>query len=99
MAMTFLSVRVAINWTAEWHRRALYRLTAQGAGVVFDGSTPNHLSLPDGTSAKNGEQFGVNGTNFGVTGTNFNDTLIGGSLDDFLSGNGGDDSLVGGVGQ
>ena len=31
-------------------------LSAKGAGVVFDGSVSNHLSLRDGTSAKNGEQ-------------------------------------------
>jgi Ca2+-binding RTX toxin-like protein len=67
-------------------------LSSQGAGVVFDGSVSNHLSLPDGTSAKNGERFSVSGTNF-------SDVLIGGSLDDYLVGNGGDDSLVGGAGD
>ena len=67
-------------------------LSAQGAGVVFDGSAPNHLSLSDGTSAKNGEQFLV-------WGTNFSDTLIGGSLGDSLYGYDGDDSLVGGAGD
>ena len=67
-------------------------LSGEGAGVVFDGARRTHLSLKNGTSAKNGEQFDVSGTNFG-------DTLVGANLDDRFSGNDGDDSLVGGAGN
>jgi Ca2+-binding RTX toxin-like protein len=68
------------------------RLQAQGAGVVFNGSVKNHLSLHGGSRAKNGEQFDVRGTEF-------NDTLIGGGLDDTFQGGGGNDEVSGGAGN
>ncbi len=67
-------------------------LSGEGASLVFDGTSRIHLSLKNGTSAKNGEQFDVSGTNF-------SDRLVGANLDDRFFGNGGDDSLVGGAGN
>lgn len=37
-------------------------LSGEGAGVVFNGISPTHLSLKNKTSAKNGEQFDISGT-------------------------------------
>ena len=70
----------------------ILQLFDQTAGIVFNGTASTHLTLADGTTARNGEFFTV----YGGSG---NDTLIGGAGIDFLRGGDGNDSVRGGAGD
>jgi Ca2+-binding RTX toxin-like protein len=76
-------------------------LADQTAGFRFDGTASTHLTLADGTTARNGETFRVNGGsgNDTLIGAEGNDYLDGREGNDYLYGREGNDTLNGGAGN